>query len=382
MKKVAVIGAGISGLVCAYELAKQNVDVKVFEKGDVSGGRIKQYVVANTPLALGAYAFSSSYSTVTNLIKEMGLYDRMIPSTQRNLGIYSNGRLIKVRALSILFDTNIPLKAKLDLVRLRGLLKNVTPESMLPEWHEISLKDFVLSKYSKGVLDNFVYPISMAFFGETPDKVAAYYGIRIMSAAVNSLELRSGLYPLVRAIESRLDGMIQVNSKVEEIRSHQDGTLSVSVGSAQEKFDIVICCIPVPELGKLMDSITLPNVSYESRIAYIIKGESRFSDVFSLVNGDQQYHIDLIHYHGGVAAANSTVADPDLSPFFKSFNIIHEHKWEYCAPRTKPGEPPPEFETEIPNLYKSGDYFFGGGLESSSKAGKDVAELVLRNFVG
>ena len=39
-KKVAIIGAGISGLICAYELKKVGFAVTVYEKNAFVGGRM------------------------------------------------------------------------------------------------------------------------------------------------------------------------------------------------------------------------------------------------------------------------------------------------------------------------------------------------------
>ena len=39
-KRIAVIGAGIAGLTCAYELQKAGFDVVVLEKNSYVGGRM------------------------------------------------------------------------------------------------------------------------------------------------------------------------------------------------------------------------------------------------------------------------------------------------------------------------------------------------------
>ncbi|MCD7469751.1 hypothetical protein HAX54_008932 [Datura stramonium] len=56
--KVAVVGAGISGLVSAYELAKSGVQVVVYEKDDYLGGHAKTVTVDDIDLDLGFMIFN------------------------------------------------------------------------------------------------------------------------------------------------------------------------------------------------------------------------------------------------------------------------------------------------------------------------------------
>ena len=58
MRRVAVIGGGISGLGAAYELAKAGVHVVLYEKEDRLGGRAKTVNVDGLDLDLGFMVFN------------------------------------------------------------------------------------------------------------------------------------------------------------------------------------------------------------------------------------------------------------------------------------------------------------------------------------
>ena len=53
MTRVAIIGAGISGLACARQLVKAGVSVVVFDKGRGIGGRVATRRAGHLSLTMG-----------------------------------------------------------------------------------------------------------------------------------------------------------------------------------------------------------------------------------------------------------------------------------------------------------------------------------------
>ena len=49
-KRIAIIGAGISGLAAAWELSTRNVDIDVFERDGMAGGLAGWFQVGGTTL--------------------------------------------------------------------------------------------------------------------------------------------------------------------------------------------------------------------------------------------------------------------------------------------------------------------------------------------
>jgi len=76
MKKteVLIIGAGLTGLLLAYELKKTGKSIKIIEARNRIGGRIHT-VLANkeTPIEMGATWLSSQHKELFNLLKELQL---------------------------------------------------------------------------------------------------------------------------------------------------------------------------------------------------------------------------------------------------------------------------------------------------------------------
>lgn len=74
--RIAIIGAGVAGLNCAYQLRKQNVMATVFEAGTRVGGRmLSKTDLLGTELVteLGGEFIDSGHEDMLNLCKEFGL---------------------------------------------------------------------------------------------------------------------------------------------------------------------------------------------------------------------------------------------------------------------------------------------------------------------
>jgi phytoene dehydrogenase-like protein len=53
-KKVVVVGGGIAGLSCAWQLHKAGFAVQVLDAGDTPGGRCRDIVMDGVPVRAGA----------------------------------------------------------------------------------------------------------------------------------------------------------------------------------------------------------------------------------------------------------------------------------------------------------------------------------------
>jgi protoporphyrinogen oxidase len=74
--KIAILGAGFSGLLAAYLLEKEGINVSLFEKEEYLGGHCRTLVGKNDSTELGTSVFFSK------TIKEL-LIDLQIEYTER-----------------------------------------------------------------------------------------------------------------------------------------------------------------------------------------------------------------------------------------------------------------------------------------------------------
>src|SRR5260221_14055084 len=75
--RIAVVGAGIAGLSAAHRLKQAGLEPVVFETADYVGGRIKSFRRGGFLFDVGAFIYLGSYRESVELMREVGLADRM-----------------------------------------------------------------------------------------------------------------------------------------------------------------------------------------------------------------------------------------------------------------------------------------------------------------
>ena len=74
MEDVIIIGAGLSGLVAAYNLKKKNISVKILEAQNRLGGRMQTvYGKDNTPMEMGGTWFAKDHRNLIQLLSEVNV---------------------------------------------------------------------------------------------------------------------------------------------------------------------------------------------------------------------------------------------------------------------------------------------------------------------
>jgi oxygen-dependent protoporphyrinogen oxidase len=104
--KVAVIGAGIAGLTCAFELQKAGVEVEVFERQEWVGGRMSTRTRDGLAFDVGANFLIRAYRGINALADEMGVeLWRASPVTH---SVYHGGepRLMNFTSIRSIFRMN------------------------------------------------------------------------------------------------------------------------------------------------------------------------------------------------------------------------------------------------------------------------------------
>lgn len=165
--KVAIIGAGISGLSLAYFLkrAHLDVDITLFESSDRPGGWLKSRIIEGDVFECGPRSFriTNSSKSLLSLISELGLGHELIAASTDSQTKYliGSGKLIaSPRSLLSLLTT------KLGTAALLGIVKEIVHRKK--ESSDISVTDFFTKRFGKSFYLTFIDPLVAGIYAADP----------------------------------------------------------------------------------------------------------------------------------------------------------------------------------------------------------------------
>ena len=152
--KVAVIGAGVSGLCTAYWLQKNGFEVQVFEKTDHAGGVIVSEREKGFLIDMGPNSTLETSEVLKALVEELGLGSQKVYANEASNKRYivKNGTLtaIPMSLVSFLKTSLFSWRAKLRLLQ-EPFLKPTLGD-------DIALADFVHHRLGREFLDYAINP--------------------------------------------------------------------------------------------------------------------------------------------------------------------------------------------------------------------------------
>jgi oxygen-dependent protoporphyrinogen oxidase len=162
-----VVGAGISGLVCAYALRKAGIDAHVVESSDVPGGVIHSERRDDYLLEFGPQSFNAT-SALLNLCRELHIDDQLVQApANAPRYVLVNGTVRPVPLSPPAFMASSLFSPVTKLSVLRDILGRSTP----PQSDE-SVAAFVRRKFSRELLDKLVGPFVSGIYAGDPEKLS------------------------------------------------------------------------------------------------------------------------------------------------------------------------------------------------------------------
>jgi oxygen-dependent protoporphyrinogen oxidase len=324
MKRIAIIGGGVSGLSAAYALQKQvnkgaELDYVLFEAGLRFGGLIHTERVNDFLIEAGPDSFLTEKPWAAELCRELGLGDQLIASNdaERRTYILLGGQLAPLPdGLMFMVPTDLAATFVSTLFSWRTKLR------MIREWFyrpspdvpESTVADFVERHYGREMVDRIADPMLAGIYGGGADELSASSVLArfveieakqgsLGRAMVASRKLRSTparplFTTLKNGMQTMTDAMLaqipepsrRLNTPVESVTPESGRWLVVSSGRTEE-FDAVIVAAPAHSAEELLRDY-VPEVSSElTQIRYS-------SSVTVTLAYDEKTRISLPHGFG------------------------------------------------------------------------------------
>jgi len=288
MKRIAVIGGGISGLTTAFLLKRKGLDVTVFEAADRPGGNVQTIRKDGYTIEQGPNSLLKA-PRIVDLVRMLGLESEVIaanPEAQKRYILF-DGKLEAMGPKSFV-NGYFSLKTVLALAR-EPFVRSKSPEGE-------SVAEFVSRRISSEFLDKAIDPfVSGVYAGDPHDlsmrsafpklyEMERDFGSLIMGTFRRKVEkpdpsfprtfsFRDGLKTLIDKLASEIgEGDMRFGAKVESIddlggRSRVNG----------EEFDAVVISTPAWVAAKLVSdrdahlADTLASVNYP-QVAVAVTG--------------------------------------------------------------------------------------------------------------
>lgn len=176
MSRTVVVGGGIAGLACAYDLAKAGREVVLLEASPRLGGKVFSERAGEHVFEAGPDSFITQKPWALALVRELGLASSLLPTseTEKDVFVYTRGRLRRypdglmlmapAKVLPFLASDLVPWSAK-----LRMGLEVLVPRGSDPDE---SLGAFTRRRFGSEALEVIVGPVMAGIYAGDPDRLS------------------------------------------------------------------------------------------------------------------------------------------------------------------------------------------------------------------
>ena len=232
---IIIVGAGMSGLSCAYKCQQNDRDFILFEKSDRVGGRVGSVKENGFIFDIGFQVYNTAY-TVTNKLLNIDIneFGRFSPGAK----IYINGRstilsdpLRNISKLpNTLFSKAGTMLDKIKILQLKLSLNKY--EIQNDQSNEVSTIEFLENYgFSDKIINNFFRPFFSGIFLETELNTSSKFFKYVFSNFNKGLATvpQNGMQEIPDDLSSKLNpSRLQLNSEV--VKINNDNIIELKTG--------------------------------------------------------------------------------------------------------------------------------------------------------
>ena len=293
--RIAIVGSGISGLVCAYFLNK-NYDIKFYEKNDYIGGHSNTVDVnyEGKKIAVDTGFIVFNHQTYPNLKAFFELLNVDYEPSNMSFAVkigdskieYAGTNLNAVFAQRKNILNPRFIKMLLDILRFNKLAQNLLNQEFNPDYSMMNfLQDLKVGKYFR---DYYLLPMASAIWSTPLDKIHDYpassfvrffknHGLLTVSDQPQWLTVSKGSRQYVKKVCADFNDKISLNDEAKNIYQNSDKKWVIESHKSTEIFDKIVIASHADQALKILKNPTkqqqeiLSSFSYQKNLAVLHK---------------------------------------------------------------------------------------------------------------
>ncbi|MBT8348869.1 MAG: NAD(P)-binding protein [Sulfurovum sp.] len=283
--KIAVLGAGISGLGSAYLLSQKH-EVDLYEKEGRLGGHARTTIVEEDGKHFGVdtgfLVFNHpTYPLLTKLFKKL---DVKIENSDMSFGFWdeASNNAYNGQSLGGLFFQKKNLFSFSHYRMILNIMRfNKTATRDINENNstlDVTLGEY-LKSYSDVFKERYIIPMGAAIWSTPSDKMHDFpartfvqffknHGLLGVTTQHQWLTVSGGSKNYVERIQSDISGKIILNSDVISIRRHDNGVTLIHKDGRESNYDKVVMAMHAPQALEMIEDPNILEKEILSAFAY------------------------------------------------------------------------------------------------------------------
>ncbi len=271
--KIAVLGAGISGLGSAYLLSQKH-EVDLYEKEGRLGGHARTTIVEEDGKRFGIDTgfLVFNYETYPLLTKLFSKLDVKIENSDMSFGFWdeSSNNAYNGQSLSGLFFQKKNLFSPSHYRMIADIMRfNKTANRDIDENSsalDVNLGEY-LKTYSNVFKERYIIPMGAAIWSTPSEKMHDFpaktfiqffknHGLLGVTTQHQWLTVSGGSKNYVDKIKANISGKIILNSDVVGIKRHNDYVILIHKDGSESHYDKVVMAMHAPEALEILQDAT------------------------------------------------------------------------------------------------------------------------------
>lgn len=285
MAGIVVVGAGVSGLVCAWRLKRAGHDVEVLEQSQAIGGRLRAEPHGDYRVQAGASFVTDGQRNVVSVANALGLGARRLelePGGSVPGAVLYGGKLepcTLAPGLAALRSHLLPAGSRLrlgwlaaEVFRRRDRLDPVQPERAARLENGERMPGFAARIAGEAARDRLLAPICSALYGcEPEDMSSAFFLLCLRSLGLGAapITFEGGLATLSEELARTV--AVRTGCEVFSVETARGGARVRYRGNGRERSflaDAVVMAVPGPVVPQLCADLTGDERSFFGSVTY------------------------------------------------------------------------------------------------------------------